>query len=303
MLNYIWSGLIILSLVFAMVQDGYDLANNTYENGKVREVSLRFPEGAARDQRQPVRFTLPSVDQELKAVWKPGKQQAELIIPADQPLPALWEQIANDQPGDERDQIRATVQNPNSTGGTFTLTLPKVRFVKLRAITNAAFDMAEFAVKLAIGLIGAMALWLGLMRIAEKSGLIRTFNRLVQPVLKYLFPEIPEDHPAYAAISLNLAANVLGLGNAATPLGIKAMEELQKLNDESDTASDAMCMFLAINTSSVQLLPPVTLVALLGAGVNEIMISIIIATSVSTVVGILAAKWFARRYRNNPKLA
>jgi spore maturation protein A len=214
-------------------------------------------------------------------------------------MPEIWQQIAQDKSGDSPETLMATVgQVPSrisQSKSTVSVVLPQVRFVKLRAITTAAFDMAEFAVKLAIGLIGAMALWLGLMRIAEQSGLIRVFNKMVQPVLKYLFPSIPKDHPAYSAISLNLAANVLGLGNAATPLGIKAMEELQKLNDDSETASDAMCMFLAINTSSVQLLPPVTLVALMGVAVNELMISIIIATTVSTITGILGAKWMARR--------
>jgi len=174
--------------------------------------------------------------------------------------------------------------------------LPKVTYVSMRNIASAAFDMAEFAVQLAIGLIGAMALWLGLMKIAEESGLIKIFNRLVEPVLKYLFPDVPKDHPALSAISLNMAANVLGLSNAATPLGIKAMEELQKLNPSKEKASDAMCMFLAINTSSVQLLPPVTLVAIMGVAVNELMIGIIIATTFSTIIGISAAKWF--RWRN-----
>jgi len=170
----------------------------------------------------------------------------------------------------------------------------------MRNIASAAFDMAEFAVQLAIGLIGAMALWLGLMKIAEESGLIKIFNRLVEPVLKYLFPDVPKDHPALSAISLNMAANVLGLSNAATPLGIKAMEELQKLNPSKEKASDAMCMFLAINTSSVQLLPPVTLVAIMGVAVNELMIGIIIATTFSTIIGISAAKWF--RWRNQQVL-
>ncbi|NOZ11491.1 MAG: nucleoside recognition protein [Gammaproteobacteria bacterium] len=154
--------------------------------------------------------------------------------------------------------------------------------------------MAEFAVKLAIGLAGIMALWLGLMQIAEKSGLILVFVKLLRPLLRWLFPDIPKDHPALGSISLNLAANVLGLGNAATPLGIKAMQQLQSLNTQKDQASNAMCMFLALNTSSVQLLPPVTLIALMGTQVSELIIPIILATTASTLVAVTAAKLYAR---------
>lgn len=299
MLNYIWSGLIILSLVFAMVQDGYDIAQNTYENGVPKKVTVNFPQNQETRTSQKVHFSIPWIDTVFSGTWKPSKSGTELVFGVNNRMPELWQNVAQHQQSDEKETIRAKVMDAGSTksGGTYQIMLPKVRFVKLRAITDAAFNMAKFAVQLAIGLIGAMALWLGLMKIAEESGLIHTFNKMVQPVLKYLFPDIPRDHPAFAAISLNIAANVLGLGNAATPLGIKAMEELQELNDGSETASDAMCMFLAINTSSVQLLPPVTLVALLGTGVNEIMITIILATSVSTIAGILAAKWFARRSR------
>jgi spore maturation protein SpmA len=170
-----------------------------------------------------------------------------------------------------------------------------VNFVKLRAITKAAFDMAEFAVTLAIGLIGIMALWLGLMNVADRSGLIQIVVRGVRPFMKWLFPELPRDHPAMGMISLNLAANILGLGNAATPMGIKAMEELQKLNPDKDSATNSMCMFLALNTSSVQLLPPVTLVAIMGLRVNELMVAITITTIFSTAAAIVAAKWYARR--------
>ncbi|NOX10115.1 MAG: nucleoside recognition protein [Gammaproteobacteria bacterium] len=154
--------------------------------------------------------------------------------------------------------------------------------------------MADFAVKLAIGLAGIMALWLGLMQIAEKSGLILILVRRVRPLLHWLFPDIPKDHPALGSISLNLTANILGLGNAATPLGIKAMQQLQELNDKKDRASHSMCMFLALNTSSVQLLPPVTLIALMGTQVSELMVPIILATTASTAAAIITAKAYAR---------
>ena len=118
------------------------------------------------------------------------------------------------------------------------------------AVTDAAIDMSKTAVEIAIGLIGIMALWLGIMKIAEESGLIKIIAQIIRPVTIRLFPDVPKDHPAIGSIVLNMAANMLGLGNAATPLGLKAMEELQELNPNKETATNAMCTFLAINTSS-----------------------------------------------------
>ena len=123
---------------------------------------------------------------------------------------------------------------------------------RIDAVTNAAIDMAKVSVEISIGLIGIMALWLGIMKIAEESGLIRIIAKGLRPITVRLFPDVPEDHPAIGSIVLNMSANILGLGNAATPLGLKAMEELQELNDQKDTATNSMVMFLAINTSSVQ---------------------------------------------------
>ena len=163
------------------------------------------------------------------------------------------------------------------------------------AVTEAAFDMAKVAVNLAIGLIGIMALWLGVMKIAEESGLIRVIAKGLRPITIRLFPEIPEDHPAIGSIVLNMAANILGLGNAATPLGLKAMEELQELNPNKETATNAMCTFLAINTSSVQLILPATVVALMGAHSSQIFITTIVATGMSTIAAVIAVKFFEKR--------
>ncbi len=165
------------------------------------------------------------------------------------------------------------------------------------AVTQAAIDMAKTAVEIAIGLIGIMALWLGTMKIAEESGLIRIIARAIRPITIRLFPEVPEDHPAIGSIILNMAANLLGLGNAATPLGLKAMEELQDLNPEKDTATNAMCTFLAINTSSVQLILPATVVALMGAAANQIFITTILATGLSTIAAIIAVRFLEKLKR------
>jgi spore maturation protein A len=158
------------------------------------------------------------------------------------------------------------------------------------AVTEAAIEMAKVAVNLAIGLIGIMALWLGVMKIAEESGLIRLIAKGLRPITIRLFPDVPEDHPAIGSIVLNMSANILGLGNAATPLGLKAMEELQELNPNKETATNAMCMFLAINTSSVQLILPATVVALMGAHASQIFITTIIATTMSTIAAVIAVK-------------
>ena len=158
------------------------------------------------------------------------------------------------------------------------------------AVTEAAISMAKTAVDIAIGLIGIMALWLGTMKIAEESGLIRIIARALRPITIRLFPDVPEDHPAIGSIVLNMAANILGLGNAATPLGLKAMEELQELNPNKDTATNAMCTFLAINTSSVQLILPATVVALMGAASNQIFITTILATGLSTIAAIISVR-------------
>ena len=165
------------------------------------------------------------------------------------------------------------------------------------AVTEAAISMSKTAVEIAIGLIGIMALWLGTMKIAEEAGLIRILSKALRPITIRLFPDVPEDHPAIGSIVLNMAANILGLGNAATPMGLKAMEELQELNPEKDTATNAMCTFLAINTSSVQLILPATVVALMGAAANQIFITTILATGMSTVAAIFAVKFFEKLNR------
>jgi spore maturation protein A len=165
------------------------------------------------------------------------------------------------------------------------------------AVTEAAINMAKVAVEISIGLIGIMALWLGIMKIAEASGLIRIIAMGLKPITVRLFPDVPADHPAMGSIVLNMAANMLGLGNAATPLGLKAMEELQELNPQKDTATNSMVMFLAINTSSVQIIVPATVVALMGATASQIFLTTILATLASTIAAIVMVKLLERMKR------
>ena len=168
---------------------------------------------------------------------------------------------------------------------------------RIDLVTEAAISMAKTAVEIAIGLIGIMALWLGIMKIAEESGLIKIIAKIIKPITIRLFPDVPADHPAMGSIVLNMAANMLGLGNAATPLGLKAMKELQDLNEQKDTATDAMCTFLAINTSSVQIILPATVVGLMGASSSEIFITTIFATSMSTIAAIFSVKFLSKMDR------
>jgi len=172
------------------------------------------------------------------------------------------------------------------------------RFGGEDGIVEGAFAMARIGVmNIALPLAAIMMIWLGVMRLAEKSGMIDLVARAVRPVMKWLFPEVPVDHPAMGAMIMNMAANVLGLGNSATPLGLKAMQHLDELNPHKGTASNAMCTFLAINTSSVTLIP-VTAIALLSsagvAGPYQIMGTVIGATSISTLTAIIAVKAFEK---------
>jgi spore maturation protein A len=170
---------------------------------------------------------------------------------------------------------------------------------KIEAVTQAALDNAKYAVELCFGLIGIYALWLGLMRVAEEAGLVKRVSQKMQGVMRFLFTDIPARHPAIGAITMNIIANMLGLGNAATPLGIKAMKELQELNPHKDRATDAMCMFLVINTSSVQLIPATVVALRSTAGSSnptEIIGTAFIATVCSTAAGIIAAKILQRYY-------
>lgn len=289
MLNYLWAGLIIISILFAFGNDMQDEFSNTYNNGHIYTLAY-----SDTDNSNLVILNFNDSTLHGRIVTHKTHATTDIIIATDVNTPEPWRLIAQHQHSKNANEIRAKLISIDRSNHQLSLIMPEVHWVKLKAITDAAFDMAEFAVKLAIGLAGIMALWLGLMQIAEKSGLVFIFVKLIQPLLRWLFPDIPKDHPAMASISLNLAANVLGLGNAATPLGIKAMQQLQSLNTKKEEASNAMCMFLALNTSSVQLLPPVTLIALMGAQVSELIVPIILATLCSTLVAITVAKSYAR---------
>ena len=164
-------------------------------------------------------------------------------------------------------------------------------------VVRAVTDSAKLGFELALGLAAIMSLWLGIMGVATESGLIGGVARALHPVMRRLFPEVPVDDPAMGAIVLNIAANMLGLANAATPFGLQAMKELQRLNTHVHTASNSMCTFLAINTSSVQLIPATAIAYLAANGSlhpSSIIFSSLVATSISTIVAIVAVTQLAK---------
>ncbi|OQX95150.1 nucleoside recognition protein [candidate division KSB1 bacterium 4572_119] len=168
---------------------------------------------------------------------------------------------------------------------------------RIEDVTQAAFQYANTSVEIAIGLIGIMALWLGIMNVAQEAGLVSMLARAIKPVSKRLFPEIPPEHPAMGAMILNIAANWLGLSNAATPFGLKAMEELQKLNETKDTATNAMATFLALNTGSITLIPATIIgvrVTLDSQNPAEIIGTTIFASTFACIFAVTATKILQR---------
>jgi spore maturation protein SpmA len=168
---------------------------------------------------------------------------------------------------------------------------------RLKDVTGGALDGAKTAITIALGLWGIMALWLGVMRLAERAGLVQRIAYGLRPLMRRLFPEVPPDHPAMGSMLMNMAANMLGLGNAATPLGLRAMRDLETLNPRPGIASNAMCTFLAINTSSVQLIPATAIAILAAAGSTRptaIVGTAFFATLCAATIAILSAKFFER---------
>ncbi|MBR1424444.1 nucleoside recognition protein [bacterium] len=171
---------------------------------------------------------------------------------------------------------------------------------KLQDVVNAIMDGADLSVKVAFSLIGIMAFWLGIMRIAEKSGIIDWISKILKPITKVLFNEIPPESPAIGDIAMNFTANAFGLSNAATPFGIKAMEELQTENKNKKSASNSMCMFLGMNTAGFQLIPTTVLAVLVGIGYKnptEIIAPTLLVTTIAFVSAIVLSKLFEKLWK------
>jgi len=168
---------------------------------------------------------------------------------------------------------------------------------KIPEVTQAIVDNAKLAVEISISLIGVMAFWLGIVKLAEKSGIVAFIAKIVQPITDFLFPEIPKGHSALGNIAMNVSANALGVTNAATPVGIKAMQDMQSLNEHKDTATHPMCTFLAINTAGFQIVPASVIAVLVASGSTnptEIVAPTILVTLFGTIVAIISVKILQR---------
>jgi spore maturation protein A len=317
MLNYIWLGLILAGIIAALTTDIGDLVSDRYRNGQPLDGTLRLDVAQSPEEGTTAAGFLDVHADELAAHYGmetaaegtfsfavhlafPTSQKAHVRIAQHEAFPDIWNDIAAAQTGEEGvltgtihlyDEIEAGVYAARFIPDA-------VRFVGLQRVTNDGIvAYASVAVTIAIGLIGIMALWLGVMKVAEEAGLVRMIASGLKPVMTRLFPDVPPDHPAMGAMILNIAANMLGLANAATPLGLKAMEELNKLNRKIGTATDAMCTFLVINTSSVQLIPATVIAVRASAGSAnpaEIIAPMILATAAATIAGIAAVKLLQR---------
>jgi spore maturation protein A len=322
MLNYIWFFLIVIALVVGVGRDINDEVRNTYRNGTPLEVifiSSQIPSGTATRCEGQFYLTakqfndfygmtsqLDEVKQQVTLSLLPDKT-GNFIFSCAEGAPLTW--IEMSKSASAKDKLTGKVEriefSDDHGWAKATIVLEPIRFVKLKAITQAAIDFANIAVEIAIGLIGVMALWLGLIKVAEEAGLVKVLTRLLIPITKRLFPEVPSDHPAIGAIIMNTAANMLGLSNAATPMGLKAMEELNKLNPKAGTATNAMVTFLAINTGGLILIPATAMAV--RAAVGSTNIGIIVGTSIfaagcATVTGIVASKILQRLPRYSKEL-
>jgi spore maturation protein A len=232
--------------------------------------------------------------------------ESSVSLPLGSASPDLWKEMSKAAANKDKlvGSVRSMTLAADQQSARLQLVIEPIRFMKFKAVTQAALDYASIAVTIALGLIGIMALWLGVMKVAEEAGLLRIVTRMLTPVTKRIFPDVPTDHPAIGAMIMNIAANMLGLSNAATPLGLKAMEELNKLNPKVGTATNAMVTFLAINTGGLILIPATAIAVRASAGSANP--GIIIGTSIfgatcATVAGVVAARILQRlpRYRKD----
>jgi spore maturation protein A len=319
MLNYVWIGLICIGIFVAIGSDVGNEIQNPYRNGTTIEATFDVQKSNASltptydgELVLPAQYfgdvygiQAPSTDVHQPAqVMLPAAGGGSVTLAIGDASPSIWKTMAKGLGTKEKMSgkiVSAKVSDDKKTIRV-SMMMDKVSFVKVRAVTKAALDYADTAVTLSLGLIGIMALWLGIMKVAEEAGLLKVLTKLLTPVTKRLFPDIPPDHPAVGAMIMNVAANMLGLNNAATPLGLKAMEELNKLNPKAGTATNAMCTFLVINTAGLTIIPATAIALRTAAGSSDP--GVIIGTSIfgagcATVTGLIAVKLLQRlpRYK------
>jgi spore maturation protein A len=314
MLNYIWLSLILIGILAAVGNDIKDESVNTYRNGVPLEARFEVqaaPSGTASTwkgdlvlsaERYASFYGIQASQIEIRQpilLNVASTSQGTFIFSVIEATPQRWKEMARSSTS--KDKLTGTIEwiqfSEDKKSAIVRIMFEPIRFVKIKAITQAALDYANIAVEISIGLIGIMALWLGIMKIAEEAGLMKALTKMLTPLTRRLFPDVPPDHPAVGAMIMNMAANMLGLNNAATPMGLKAMEELNKINPKIGTATNAMVTFLTINTGGLVLIPATAIAVRAAAGsVNP---GIIIGTSIfgagcATVFGVIAAKLLQR---------
>jgi spore maturation protein A len=321
MLNYIWISLIIIGILVAAGSDLKNEARNTYRNGVPFEAILEVQKApSALRTTWEGELVIPAAEfntfygiqteereiRQLVSITTAPSGESSLLMTISPTSPAFWREMAKS--ASSKDKLMGKIVSIKFTDegerAIVRMIVEPIRFVKIKAVTQAALDYATTAVNIAIGLIGIMALWLGVMKVAEEAGLIKTLTKLLTPITRRLFPDVPPDHPAVGAMIMNISANMLGLSNAATPFGLKAMEELNKLSPKLGTATNAMCTFLVINTAGLVLIPATAIAVRAAAGSANP--GIIIGTSIfgaacATVFGLIAVKLFERlpRYKKD----
>lgn len=311
MLNYVWAALIFLGLAAALSSDLMDSTTDKYQSGKSLKASiLRIDEntelkGKNVDVKVIInkedfnRFYNENIKSDVEMTAKLNLEDYSKKIPLtaiiSEDAPDILEKMAkvNGTEDDLSGDLKIVQVNEGGAAALAEITFEKISFMKMKELTNSALNYADIAVKIALGLIGIMAMWLGIMKIADEAGLIKIIAKALKPITRIVFPDIPSDHPAIGAIIMNFSANFLGLSNAATPFGLKAMEELNTLNDKKDTATNAMCTFLAINAGGMTLIPATAIALRASAGSAEP--AIIIGTSIfgstcATILAVLTAK-------------
>jgi len=315
MLNYVWVALLFLGIGAAVTTDLIDQKENKYRNKEPLQIEIDFPGPQDKNSEKGYQAALVVRQRDFNNFYKqnissdvvipvtvtshPGNPQSSIYIKVQKTDPKIWQDMT--AASADKDYLTGKVTTDSlitsaaGLGNTIKghVIFESVSFLKIKSVTNAALSYAGTAVTIALGLIGIMALWIGIMKIAEEAGLIAIIASWLKPVTTRLFPEVPSDHPAMGAMIMNISANMLGLGNAATPFGLKAMEELDTLNPNKGTATNSMCTFLAINTAGMTLIPATAIAIRAASGSSEP--AIIIGTSLfasfcATVAGITAAK-------------
>src|ERR1035437_1788123 len=310
MLNYIWIILLFLGIGAALSTDIINKTENKYRNNDPITIVIQSDSAFHKYQDKQTsariivtknnytKFYNENINQDLNfpctVTYNNKNNNYAVHFLIDKNYPSKWKDIASSS-GDKNDISGSIIINKilSDSSAEASMVLEEISFLKMKEITNAALEYSGIAVNIAIGLIGVMALWLGIMKIAESAGLIILIASWLKTFTRRLFPDIPPEHPAMGAMIMNMSANMLGFGNAATPFGLKAMEELDSINPNKGTATNSMVTFLAINTAGMTLIPASAIAIRAASGSSDP--AIIIGTSLfgsfcATVAGILAAK-------------